>query len=148
VNPRHAERRRALDALYQADVMGVRPPKVLEEWRAATGEEVPAFTGKLVRGVEDHREDLDLIIGEAAEGWTVERMAVVDRAILRLAGYELLYGQETPVAVAIAEAVEAANELSTEDSGRFVNGVLGKIARERRSDDGMAGEDDREAGEG
>ncbi len=148
MNPRHAERRRAIDALYQADVMGVQPPQVLEEWRAATGEEVSAFTEELVRGVEDHREDLDLIIGEAAEGWTIERMAVVDRTILRLAGYELLYGRDTPVAVAIAEAVEAAKELSTEDSGRFVNGVLGKIARERRGDDGVSNQGDREAGEG
>src|SRR6266536_3044474 len=124
--------------------MGVQPPQVLEEWRAATGEEVSAFTEELVRGVEDHREDLDLIIGEAAEGWTIERMAVVDRTILRLAGYELLYGRDTPVAV----AVEAAKELSTEDSGRFVNGVLGKIARERRGDDGVSNQGDREAGEG
>ncbi|MFL5799102.1 MAG: transcription antitermination factor NusB [Actinomycetota bacterium] len=147
MNPRHAERRRALDALYQADVMGVPPPQVLEEWRAATGEEVPAFTAELVRGVEDQGEDLDLIIGEAAEGWTIERMAVVDRTILRLACYELLYGRETPVAVAIAEAVEAANELSTDDSGRFVNGVLGKVARERRTEDGVADEDEAEAGE-
>jgi N utilization substance protein B len=130
VNPRHGERRRALDALYQADVMGVRPLAVLEQWRAATGEEVPAFTEELVRGVDDHREDLDLLLGEAAEDWTIERMAAVDRSILRLAGYELLYGRDTPVAVAIDEAVTAAKELSTEDSGRFVNGVLGKIARE------------------
>jgi N utilization substance protein B len=130
VNPRHAERRRALDALYQADAMGVPPPQVLDEWRAATGEEVASFTEELVLGVDEHRDDLDLIIGEAAEGWTIERMAVVDRAILRLAAYEVLWGPETPVAVAIAEAVEAAKELSTEDSGRFVNGVLGRIARE------------------
>jgi N utilization substance protein B len=130
MNPRHAERRRAIDALYQADVMGVEPREVLAEWGAATGEEVAPFTEELVRGVEEHRDDLDLIIGEAAEGWTIERMAVVDRTILRLAGYEVLYRTDTPVAVAIAEAVEAAKELSTEDSGRFVNGVLGKIARE------------------
>ena len=131
MNPRHADRRRALDALYQADVMGVRPTAVLEQWREATGEEVTDFTSELVRGVEDYREDLDILIGETATGWTVDRMAAVDRAILRLATHELLHVPETPVAVAIDEAVEAANELSTEDSGRFVNGVLGRIASER-----------------
>jgi N utilization substance protein B len=130
MNPRHADRRRALDALYQADVMGVRPTAVLEQWHEATGEDVAPFTGELVRGVEDYREDLDILIGETAHDWTVDRMAAVDRAILRLATYELLFRTDTPVAVAIDEAVEAAKELSTEDSGRFVNGVLGRIATE------------------
>jgi N utilization substance protein B len=131
MNPRHADRRRALDALYQADVMGVRPTAVLDQWREATGEEVPPFTAELVHGVEEFRDDVDILIGETAHGWAVDRLAVVDRAILRLATYELLYGPDTPVAVAIDEAVEAAKELSTEDSGRFVNGVLGRIATER-----------------
>ena len=85
MNPRHADRRRALDALYQADVMGVRPTAVLDQWRDTTGEEIPEFTASLVRGVEDNREDLDIIIGETATGWSVDRMAAVDRAILRLA---------------------------------------------------------------
>ena len=148
MNPRHADRRRALDALYQADVMGVRPTAVLEQWREATGEDVAPFTGVLVRGVEEYREDLDILIGETAHDWTVDRMAAVDRAILRLATYELLFRTDTPVAVAIDEAVDAAKELSTEDSGRFVNGVLGRIAtepdvteRDRRA------EQDRDAGE-
>ena len=130
MNPRHTDRRRALDALYQADVMGVRPTTVLEQWREATEEDVPAFTLALVEGVEEFRDDLDILIGETATGWSVDRMAAVDRAILRLGAYELLHVTETPVAVAIDEAVEAANELSTEDSGRFVNGVLGRIATE------------------
>jgi N utilization substance protein B len=131
VNPRHADRRRALDALYQADVMGVRPTAVLEQWREATGEDVAPFTDELVRGVDDARDDVDILIGETAHDWSVDRMAAVDRAILRLATYELLFRPDTPVAVAIDEAVEAAKELSTEDSGRFVNGVLGRIATER-----------------
>jgi len=140
-NPRHGDRRRALDALYQADVMGVRPTAVLEQWREATGEDVPEFTASLVRGVEDNREDLDILIGETATGWSVDRMAAVDRAILRLATHELLHVAETPVAVAIDEAVDAANELSTEDSGRFVNGVLGWIASEREVRE-LRGDDD------
>jgi transcription antitermination protein NusB len=128
VNPRHADRRRALDALYQADVMGVRPTAVLEQWHDATGEDVAPFTSELVHGVEEYREDVDILIGETAHDWAVDRMAAVDRAILRLATFELLFLPDTPVAVAIDEAVEAAKELSTEDSGRFVNGVLGRIA--------------------
>jgi N utilization substance protein B len=131
VNPRHAERRRALDALYQADVMGVRPTAVLDEWHEATGEDVGGFTRELVGGVEEYRDDVDILLEETAHEWSVDRMAAVDRAILRLATYELLFRTDTPVAVAIDEAVEAAKELSTEDSGRFVNGVLGRIASER-----------------
>ena len=135
MNPRHTDRRRALDALYQADVMGVRPTAVLTQWREATGADVPAFTAELVSGVEEERDDLDILIGETAKGWSVDRMAVVDRAILRVAVYELLHRPDTPLAVAIDEAVEAANELSTEDSGRFVNGVLGRIASDLRPAD-------------
>ena len=72
-------------------------------------------------------EELDAVLGKSSEGWSVHRMPVVDRTILRVATYELESG--VPPAVAISEAVHAANELSTQDSGRFVNGVLGKIAR-------------------
>jgi transcription antitermination protein NusB len=82
-----------------------------------------------VEGVGATRPDIDRILGEHAEGWTVARMAVVDRTILRVACYELRAG--LPAAVVINEAVELANELSTEDSGRFVNGVLGRIARDQ-----------------
>ena len=82
MNPRHADRRRALDALYQADVMGIRPTAVLTQWREATGEGVAPFTEELVAGVEEERDDLDILIGETAKEWTVDRMAVVDRVAL------------------------------------------------------------------
>jgi transcription antitermination protein NusB len=114
--------------LYQSDLMGSDPRVVLDEW-SASGREVPDFTRMLVQGVADHRSELDEEIGARSEGWSVDRMASVDRTILRVAAYELLVGRETPVGAAIDEAVRAAKELSTEDSGRFVNGVLGKIAR-------------------
>jgi N utilization substance protein B len=103
---------------------------VLEEWESA-GEAVPEFARELVTGVTAEREELDRVIGGHAEDWSVERMAAVDRAILRLAAYELHSRPDVPTAVAIDEAVEAAKELSTADSGRFVNGILGRIARER-----------------
>ena len=114
--------------LFQADVTGSSPGAVLEGW-SASGRDVPAFTRELVEGVADHLPELDRELGAHSEGWTVERMASVDRTILRVAAYELLVGRQTPVGAAIDEAVRAAKELSTEDSGRFVNGVLGKIAR-------------------
>jgi transcription antitermination protein NusB len=127
---RRQARRRAVDILYQADVVGRRPVDVLEE-RKALAEKVPGFTEDLVRGTAEHLAELDDLIGEHAEGWTVHRMAAVDRTLLRLACYEILYRDDISPAVAISEAVAAAKELSTEDSGRFVNGILGRIARER-----------------
>jgi N utilization substance protein B len=128
VGSRRHDRRLALDALYQADVTGADPRSVLEQWRGS-GREVAAFTRELVEGVADHLSELDRTIGTHSEGWTVERMASVDRTILRVATYELLFERSTPVGAAIDEAVRAAKELSTEDSGRFVNGVLGKVAK-------------------
>ena len=130
LHPRHGARRRALDVLYQADVTDALPSEVLREW-AEYGEDVPEFARELVEGVEGNLAELDALIAERSEGWTVARMAVVDRTILRLACYELLHRPDVPVSAAISEAVEAATELSTEDSGRFVNGILGKITRER-----------------
>jgi N utilization substance protein B len=129
VRERRRARRRALHILYQADVTHRQSVDVLEERREL--EDLDSFTEELVRGVAQNAADLDRLIGEHAEGWTVHRMAVVDRNLLRLACYEMLWRQDVPVAVAIDEAVEAAKELSTEDSGRFVNGILGRIARER-----------------
>lgn len=126
---RREARRRAALILYQADVSARPAAEVLEE-RVELGEALPRFTRELVLGVEERLAELDALIGRFAEGWTVERMAAVDRALLRLAAYEILYREDVPAAVAIDEAVTAAKELSTEDSGRFVNGVLGRIARE------------------
>jgi N utilization substance protein B len=127
---RRDARRLAVDILYQADVLGRPAEEVLEE-RRAVGVRVPGFTQELVRGVAEHRAELDRVIGDHAEGWTVQRMTALDRTLLRLACAEILYRDDVSAAVAISEAVAAANALSTEDSGRFVNGVLGRIARER-----------------
>lgn len=128
MSSRRQERRLAIDILFQADVTGKGPRAVLEGWKAS-GRDVPAFTRELVEGVAENLPELDREIGAHSEGWTVDRMASVDRTIMRVAAYELLVGRHTPVGAAIDEAVRSAKELSTEDSGRFVNGVLGKIAR-------------------
>ena len=127
---RRDARRLAVSILYQADMAARSALEVLKE-RRSLGIRVPGFAEELVAGVEEQRAELDRLIGEHAEGWSVPRMAAVDRAVLRVACYELLFRDDVPTAVAIDEAVSAAKELSTADSGRFVNGVLGKIARER-----------------
>lgn len=127
---RRDARRRAVLILYQADATERSPQEVLEE-RRELGERIPRFSEELVIGVAERLAELDRVLAEHSEGWTVDRMAAVDRTLLRLACHEILHREEVPDSVAISEAVEAANELSTEDSGRFVNGVLGRIARER-----------------
>jgi N utilization substance protein B len=112
------------------------------DWVAAD-RDVPTFSRALVEGVAAHLPDIDLLLEEHAEDWPVKRMPALDRTILRVAIEELRFRDDIPDSVAISEAVEAANELSTEDSGRFVNGVLGRIAREGAAqDEGAAGIDD------
>ena len=123
---RRTARRQAIDILYQADLMDRPPGAVLDQWRGA-GRSVPDYTAQLVQGVAERMARLDRLIGSNSEEWAVYRMPVLDRTILRVACYELEVG--VPPAVAISEAVHAANELSTGDSGRFVNGVLGAIVR-------------------
>ena len=127
---RRQARRQALDILFQADVTGADPLRVREEWELA-GKPVDPFARDLVEGVAAHRPEIDELLGRTAEEWTVDRMASLDRTILRIACFELLHRPDTPPGAAIDEAVEAAKELSTEDSSRFVNGILGRIARER-----------------
>ena len=129
MSSRRQERRLAIEILFQADVTGTDGPTALEGW-VGSGRLVPEFTRSLVEGVSDHLEEIDRTIAAHSEGWTVDRMASVDRTVLRVATYELAFEGEVPVGVAIDEAVRAAKDLSTEDSGRFVNGILGKIARE------------------
>ena len=129
--PRRRDARRlAVEILYQSE-LGRRPALEILEERRSMGVRISGFAEDLVRGVTEHLSDLDRVIGDHAEGWTVSRMAAVDRTVLRVACYEMLFRQDVPVGVAIDEAVQAAKELSTEASGRFVNGVLGRIARER-----------------
>jgi N utilization substance protein B len=129
---RRAARRVALDILFQADVTGAEPAGVLAAWRAA-GRSVPDYAADLISEVTGSLDEVDAVLQAHLEEWTVPRLAAVDRAILRIAMVEMRTG--IPPAVAINEAVEAARELSTEASGRFVNGVLGRIARISDEDD-------------
>jgi N utilization substance protein B len=118
-----------VDILYEADIRGIDPVSMLAE-RVGAPELPPVndYTVTLVDGVASHRARIDEILAEHSEGWPLHRMPAVDRAVLRLGLYELLWSTDVPPAVVIDEAVELAKSLSTDDSPRFVNGVLGRIA--------------------
>ena len=118
------QRRAAVVALYQQDLTGRSPADTLE--RDAT-----AFTKELVEGTLAHREELDALIERHATGWTLDRIAPLERSILRVALYEMLHRPDVPDEVAIDQAVEAAKELSGTDAPSFVNGILGAVERER-----------------
>lgn len=128
MSTRREARRAAIDILYQADVTGEDPSLALASWVDA-GRGVPPFACELVEGVAEHGPSIDLLLEEHAEGWTVARMAALDRTILRVAVEELRYRDDVPDSVAISEAVESASELSADESKAFVNGILGRIAR-------------------
>jgi N utilization substance protein B len=131
-NPsRRKSRRRALDVLYSADLRDVPAATVLADNLRRMGSDIPEHMGYavlIVEGVIDHADRIDELISTYAEGWTLERMPVIDRNLLRIAVFELLYRDDIDDPVAISEAVELAEELSTNDSPRFVNGLLGRIA--------------------
>ena len=113
--------------LYEADLKDQPVPTVLAEHLRAESP-LPEFAVALVRGVHRHRDAIDALITEHSHGWTLPRMPVVDRNLLRIALYEIIHDADVPTAVAIDEAVELAKELSTDDSGRFVNGLLARVA--------------------
>jgi N utilization substance protein B len=128
VGARHKARKRALDILFEADQRGEPVDRVLAD-RAARGDAAAnPYTQTLVEGVLAHRDAIDALIEDHSVDWPLDRMPAVDRALLRLATYELRWGDEVTPAVAIDEAVELAKELSTDESPGFVNGVLGRIA--------------------
>jgi transcription antitermination protein NusB len=131
VSARSKARKRAVDLLYEADLRGVDPLITLAD-RVALGQPpVHEYTVELVEGVAAHRGRIDELLTEYAEGWRIERMPGVDRAVLRVGVFEMLWRTDVPDAVAIDEAVELAKTLSTEESPRFVNGVLARVLRDR-----------------
>ena len=125
---RSKARKRALDILFEADLRGAEPVATLEERAAAADPPIRDYTTELVRGVAAHASEIDARISTClATGWSLERMPRVDRNALRIAVFEIDYG-EVPDSVAISEAVQLVSELSTGDSPAFVNGVLRAIA--------------------
>jgi transcription antitermination protein NusB len=133
VSTRRAGREAALQFLYQMDVCPrIDVPQALDEFfrQQKTDKAARAFATELVRGTLEHRSALDTKIRVLSENWELERLAVVDRNILRLAAYEMLHRTDIPPVVSINEAVELAKHFSTDESGRFVNGVLDRLKKE------------------
>ncbi len=126
---RSKARKRALDILYEADVRGTSALDTAAERLAQANPPVPAYAVQLVEGVVAQRQRIDELMATYAEGWTLDRMPAVDRNVLRIGIYELLYEPAVPDAVAISEAVELAKRISTDDSPGFVNGLLARVLR-------------------
>jgi transcription antitermination protein NusB len=128
---RRKARKRALDVLYEADQRDLPPVEVLANYLQRLTPPPPEhleYAVGLIEGVASHLDRIDELLASYTEGWTLDRMPVVDRNLARIAVYELLYVDEIDDAVAITEAVELAKQMSTDDSPRFLNGVLGRIA--------------------
>ena len=127
---RHQARELALRVLFQLETLTEDPDEVLQYHAAesAATPEVAAFAGDLVRGVLANREQLDAVLAEASEHWKVKQMAKVDRTILRIAVYELTIDKNVPPKAAINESIELAKTFSGDEAGRFVNGILGRVA--------------------
>lgn len=130
MSARSKARKRAVDLLFEAEQRDVDVGELLRERLARPVTQAPLnpYTAELVEGVVAHWSDIDELLSTYSQGWTLERMPSVDRAILRLGAYEVLYGQGVPEGVAIAEAVELAETLSTQESPKFVNGLLARLA--------------------
>jgi len=127
VAARSKARKRALDILFEAEIRGESPLSILEARTIRAEPPVSDYAAELVRGVQAHREEIDRLLAENSRGWTLDRMPAVDRNILRIGGYELLWGGEVPEAVAISEAVLLAGDMSTDASPAFVNGLLARL---------------------
>lgn len=126
MSARRKARKRALDILFEADLRGVDALGLLGQ-RGEDELSQGAYADQLVNGVVEHREKIDELIQTYSEGWEMDRMPAIDRNVLRIALYELLWEPEVDDSVAISEAVELASELSTKDSGTYLNGVLARI---------------------
>jgi len=136
VGARSKARKRALDVLYGADVrgesineaLGAESIRALDDTKRASSWD---YAREIVVGITEHGDEIDELIETYSQGWTLARMPAIDRALLRIGLWEILYNDNVPDAVAISEAVESATVLSTEDSAGFVNGLLGRIAASR-----------------
>jgi transcription antitermination factor NusB len=126
---RTRSRELALQMLYQADLMASEPAKILKSfWKShVVPEDIKEFAERLVQGAHAHTQLIDKIIEKYAENWTLGRMAVIDRNIIRMSSFEMLYMDDIPPKVSINEAVELAKKYGDEQSGSFVNGILDKI---------------------
>jgi N utilization substance protein B len=133
LSARTKARKRAVDAVFAADLRKISPLTLLDEVAGLAADrqnqdEIFGYARQIVNGVVDNYDEIDDLLDTYSLGWAIDRMPNLDRAILRCAAWEILFNDEVPDAVAINEAVEMAKELSTDDSGAFVNGLLSRIA--------------------
>ena len=131
MSTRRAARERALGLAYECEVRGLTASALLAEQPVEPDE----YASRIVLGADEHRDEIDALVRKYSEHWSLERMPVVDRALLRLGTYELAWVPDTPTGAIITEAVELAKQYSTKDSGRFVNGLLARIAEDVRPDE-------------
>jgi transcription antitermination protein NusB len=133
MSARTKARKRALDVLFESEVRGLELDGTLEDRLLAQEPPVKEYTVELVRGVTDNRSRIDGLLSSYSEGWSLERMPAVDRNVLRIGVFEVLYVDDVPDAVAVTEAINLVRDLSTDESPSFVNGVLGNIVRNKAS---------------
>jgi N utilization substance protein B len=136
MSARSKARKRALDLIYASEMRNRSAIEALDE--QAESHQINDYTRELVHGVVEHRARLDEVLSSYVQGWTLDRLPAVDRNVLRLATYEVLYVDDVPDAVAVSEALHLVRDLSTDESPAFVNGVLGNIVRDRETLVGQA----------
>lgn len=127
MSARRKARKRALDILFEAEQRRLDPLRLLADRIPAAQPPIPEYSVVLVEGVSENRARIDEALSTYSQGWALDRMPAVDRALLRMATYELVWADEVPDAVVIDEAVELARDLSTDDSAAFVNGLLSRL---------------------
>ena len=129
VTSRGKARRRAVDILFEADAKQASVTEIMELRLAQTEQSINPLTRRIVLGVAEHRDEIDELLSTYSRGWTLDRMPNVDRAVLRVGAWEVLYGdpENVPEAVAVKEATDIARELSTDESPSFVNGLLSRL---------------------
>jgi transcription antitermination protein NusB len=145
VAARSKARKRALDVLFEAELRGLPVLELLAERMSLGDRPTPEYAAEIVRGVAAHRAEIDKLIAGNSVGWTLERMPAVDRNVLRIGVWELRWAEDVPHGVAISEAVELVQDLSTDGSPAFVNGLLAKVAA-IKDDDPAAGDLEPEPG--
>lgn len=132
---RRKARRAALEILYQSEISDLTIETILRDkifWRG----ELPEFSERILEGIVTHREQIDRLIIDSTDNWALDRMSIVDRNILRMAIYEMLFEPDIPTSVSVNEAVELAKVYGSQDSGKFVNGVLGRVAHDLEQEAG------------
>lgn len=127
VGSRGRARRRALEILFESEHRGTPPLAALQRRRDHTEQTINPYTSEIVDGVITHQDQIDELLAQYAHGWTMERMLAMDKSILRLGAWELLFNEEMPDGAAVNEAVNMAREYSNDDSPTYVNGVLGRL---------------------